>query len=74
MSKRRIRHVRKFIMIASTGVVFSALSCVMNAADIFGTGLSLTSDLFGPAGVPGAAIGTGLDAFADLLRFGLGAN
>lgn len=71
MTRKRLIRTKKFLLVATTGVAFSALSCVTAATDVFGTGLSLSgiSGLFGPVSPAATGIGTGLDALADLLRF-----
>lgn len=71
MSNRTARKLRGLVLVASTGVVCSALTCVMNAADAVGTGLSLTgvSGILGPASPAATSIGSGLDFIADVFRF-----
>lgn len=71
MKRKPLIRAKKLMLVVSTGIAFSALSCVTAATDIFGTGLSLSgvSGLFGPASPAATGIGTGLDALADLLRF-----
>lgn len=73
MTYRPIQRIRKYLLFASTGMIFSALSCVSNAADGVGSGLSITSGLVGPTAAPPNAMGEGFDATADQLRFGFGA-
>ncbi|MCB9853975.1 MAG: hypothetical protein H6819_12815 [Phycisphaerales bacterium] len=70
MNRKQLVRAKKLILVVSTGIAFSALSCVTAASDLFGTGLSLTgiSGLLGPVGPAATGLGTGLDALADLLR------
>jgi hypothetical protein len=70
MKNKRLTRIKKIALVVTTGMTFSAMSCVTLASDIFGTGLSLTgiSGLLGPVGPAATGIGTGLDVLADLLR------
>ena len=68
MTYRTFRWLKKATLVLSTGLVFGTLSCVQNAADLVGTGISLTS-MLAPGGNVLNPFGVGLDFLADLLRF-----
>jgi hypothetical protein len=71
MTRRKLLWIKRIALCLGSGVIFGGLSCVTTAADLVGTGLSLTAatGLLGGATQGATAVGSGLDWFADLVKF-----
>ncbi len=71
MTRRRLRWIKKVTVTLGAGVVFGSWTCVQNAADTIGTGLSLTgaTGFLGGSSPTVSAVGAGLDFIADVIRF-----
>ncbi|MEK6642970.1 MAG: hypothetical protein AABZ08_03610 [Planctomycetota bacterium] len=63
MTRRKLSLLKRVTLVLTAGVLFGGMSCV-TAADLLGTGLSLTGAL---TGTP--SIGPGLDLLADLVKY-----
>ncbi|HVP10051.1 MAG TPA: hypothetical protein VMV94_02570 [Phycisphaerae bacterium] len=71
MSRRTMRRIAQISVALGAGMLFSSVTCVENAADLVGTGLSITgaTGVLGPTGSQTASnVGTGLDAMADIME------
>jgi hypothetical protein len=57
--------------VLTAGFLFGGLSCVMRAADVVGTGMTIgaATGLLGPATQGTTGLGAGLDLIADLIQF-----
>lgn len=66
-----IRRVRKLALLFGAGMLFGGLSCVTTAADVAGTGLTVTgvTGVLGDASQGATALGAGLSVFADLVKY-----
>jgi hypothetical protein len=66
-----IRRLKKVALLLGAGVVFGGLSCVTTAADLAGTGLTVTgvTGVLGDASQGATALGAGLSVFADLVKY-----
>jgi hypothetical protein len=71
MSRRTMRWIAQLSVALGAGMLFSSVTCVQNAADLLGTGLSIT----GATGALGPDIsraaenaGIRLDTVADLIQ------
>jgi len=71
MTLRNLMGLRRIALVLGAGVLFGGLSCVTTAADLVGTGLTLTAatGALGNATQGVTAVGSGLDLFADLVKF-----
>ena len=71
MTRRKLRWIKQATVALGAGFVFGSLTCVQNAADTIGTGLSITgaTGLLGGNSQTVSTIGAGLDFLADLIRF-----
>jgi hypothetical protein len=71
MSRRTSRRIAQICVALGAGMLFSSVTCVENAADLVGTGLSITgaTGILGPDGSRAASnVGTGLDTVADIIQ------
>ena len=71
MSRRTMRRIAQLSVALGAGMLFSSVTCVQSAADLVGTGLSIT----GATGVLGPDIsraaenaGISLDTVADIIQ------
>jgi hypothetical protein len=71
MTRQKLRWIKKVTVALGTGAVFGSWTCVQNAADTIGTGLSLTgaTGVLGGNSQTASTIGAGLDFLADFIRF-----
>ncbi len=71
MIQRKLRRITRMAAALGAGLVFGALSCVQQGADIVGTGLSVTgaTGILGGNSQAASNLGAGLDFVADLIRF-----
>jgi hypothetical protein len=74
VTRRCFQLVKGMTLVLAAGMVFGGLSCVMTAADVVGTGMTLgaATGVLGPVtqGVTAVtAVGAGFDLLADLVKY-----
>lgn len=70
MTSRRLKRIRTATFALTSGVLFGSLTCVQNAAETIGSGLTFsgTSGVFGLGGPVAIAAGSGIEFLVDLAR------